>query len=574
MRAPRPIFVLCLVAVTVGAAAPAPLQAAPAPKRVRVEAPAGQSILVHGEYPPVQSSCADPEQPVLHARYRGAVEVARAPDGSLFVVGELPFEEYLKGIAEVPRSWPLEALKAQVVAARSYAAAQLSRTSSEGRTLGYDLCATDACQVYLGTGVESGAWGSRWVRGVEETAGQVLLHEGEPAETFYFSTSNGRTFTNQEIWGSDPLPYLPSVREEDDSESPLSRWKVKVPLGDLAKFLRRSGHWSGEPLRGVRVDGEALVLRGRAKARERFPLEEIRGALNAAAPCLAPDRYPPTGSGGSRLPQTVPSKWFDARVQGRALVLEGRGWGHGIGLVQWGAKGKADRGLGYDDILAAYYGGLRPQRHRSPGTIRVLIAKGLRSVTLAPSGEASLEGADRAPDPPWRITRAGAKRVRVRSGTAPVPLLQLSRVRPITETGTPARVTFEASGDLRARLEFLADEKVLATTPWRALESGRSSLQAPAPDGASLLRVRGTDGVDTVVTDAMRTASAEAPTSPPPEPSPVPSLERSTEPTPRAGPTSEDRGGPAFTILTGAAALAFMAATLLRWGHRKRLHHD
>jgi stage II sporulation protein D len=89
--------------------------------------------------------------------------VAKSDDGSLYLIGELGFEDYLKGIAEVPRSWPMEALKAQVVAARTYAMNSLQAGSSEGRALGYDLCATQACQVYLGMGVEAGAWGSRWV---------------------------------------------------------------------------------------------------------------------------------------------------------------------------------------------------------------------------------------------------------------------------------------------------------------------------------------------------------------------------------------------------------------------------
>jgi peptidoglycan hydrolase-like amidase len=93
----------------------------PPPNRASFTAAPGDSLLVHGEYPPVQSSCVDPTQPLLHARYRGTVEVLRAGDGSLSLIGELSFEDYLKGIAEVPRDWPMEALKAQVVAARSYA---------------------------------------------------------------------------------------------------------------------------------------------------------------------------------------------------------------------------------------------------------------------------------------------------------------------------------------------------------------------------------------------------------------------------------------------------------------------
>ena len=79
-------------------------------------------------------------------------------------------------------------------------------------------------------------------------------------------------------------------------------------------------------------------------------------------PCLKPGRYPP----GS-LPVTVPSRWMTMSSGPDAVVATGRGWGHGAGMVQWGAYGKARRGLSASDILAYYYGGLRPDRSPSPG---------------------------------------------------------------------------------------------------------------------------------------------------------------------------------------------------------------
>jgi stage II sporulation protein D len=144
------------------------IPAASAPSRLRITAPPGQSLLVRGEYPPIESSCVSPEQPLLHARYRGTIEIVRREDGSLSLIGELPFEEYVKGIAEVPRDWPVEALKAQVVAARTYALNRLQNTEPEGD---YDLCATTECQVYVGMKVGAGPWGARWIRAVDETAG-------------------------------------------------------------------------------------------------------------------------------------------------------------------------------------------------------------------------------------------------------------------------------------------------------------------------------------------------------------------------------------------------------------------
>lgn len=516
MRARRTLALLGVAALLSGGMDQAAAAVRRAPQKVTFEAPAGETLLVHGEYPPVESRCVEPTQPLLHARFRGAVEVHRGTDGSLFVIGELPFEDYLKGIAEVPRRWPTEALKAQVVAARSYALSRIAAPSSRARALGYDLCATDACQVYLGTGVERGAWGERWARAVDETAGEVLLFRGRPAQTLYFSTSNGRTYGNDEVWGTEPVPYLRGVPEADDGGSPLAHWEVAVPFADLARFLRAAGLWGGGPIRGVRDAGDHIVLRGGGRAR--LHRDVLRDALNATAGCLDPDAYPPAEPDGYRLPQTVPSVWYRARQEDGALVLEGRGWGHGVGMVQWGAEGKAERGLSYDDILAAYYGGLRPQPYGTPETIRVLIAEGLDSVTVAPSGEAKVRarGRVRTSDEPWAVEASGAG-LRLRRAAAPPAELRVTGFAAQRRGGAGAgfRASFTASGAVRARLEFLRGDEVVAVTPWGSHEGGEVTLSGtlPAGRGRYLVRARATDGVDTVLTPArpvVVTASAPA----------------------------------------------------------------
>src|SRR5215207_9599508 len=128
-RARRISFALTVVA-TLAALAPPVAEAQPGRepplRRVRIEAQPGETLLVHGTYPPVDSGCVgEDEQPLLHGRHRGAVEIHRSEDGSLFVIGELAFEDYVKGIAEVPPDWPMEAMKAQTVAARTYALSHL-----------------------------------------------------------------------------------------------------------------------------------------------------------------------------------------------------------------------------------------------------------------------------------------------------------------------------------------------------------------------------------------------------------------------------------------------------------------
>src|SRR5687768_326260 len=251
-------------------------------ERVRFTAAPGESLLVHGEYPPTQSSCVDPYQPLLHARYRGTVEVVRASDGSLSLIGELDFEDYLKGIAEVPRDWPMEALKAQVVAARTYALNRMIGGSGSGE---YDLCATTECQVYVGMKVEAGPHGSRWVQAVDETAGEALLYRGQPASTYYSSTSPGHTFDVEDVFGGEPLPYLRGKPERDDHASPLSRWRVEMPFDDLARFLSNQGLWSGGGIRSVRATQGSIQIAGGDKTT--LSKEDLRDALNDTASCLA-----------------------------------------------------------------------------------------------------------------------------------------------------------------------------------------------------------------------------------------------------------------------------------------------
>jgi SpoIID/LytB domain protein len=552
---------LTLLTVALGFMPPAPATAQPSPTRIRVEAPAGQSLLVHGEYPPTQSSCVDPYQPVLHARYRGAVEIVRSADGSLSLIGELPFEDYLKGIAEVPRDWPMEALKAQVVAARTYA---LNKLQAGSPSPDYDLCATTECQVYVGMEVEAGPWGDRWVRAVEDTAGQALVHDGVPAVTFYSSTSPGHTFDNEDVFGGEPLPYLRGVPERDDRASPVARWRVEMPLEDVARFLAVGGRWSGGPIRRVTASGGAIAFEGAGHAS--LSKDDLRDVLNEQASCRAPDRYPTTEPDGYQLPQTVPSDWYRAAQEGRNLVLVGRGWGHGVGMVQWGAFGKARRGLAYDDILAAYYGGLRPQVMEVPGTFRVLVAEGLRQITIVPPEGAAVDG---APAPPWTIA-AGA-RLRLRHSPAPVPLLETSAFHPepTATSGQPYRSAMVLSDDANVRLEFLQEQQVAGSTATVPLEEGRARVAPAIPElapGRYEVRAVADNGVDVVSTGAVPVrVIAAAPSPAPPSP---------TTTRPAAAPPATEKGR-SFPIVGGLAALGVVALlVLLASRGRKGLHRQ
>ncbi len=320
-----------------------------------------------------------PDRPSLDARYPGALSVGTSDDGTLTVTATISFREYLEGIAEVPPTWPRAALEAQVIAARSYVLSRTGWSGAEGGELEGTICATSDCQVYAGIPRPRPPGIERWYRAVRDTRGQVLLYGDRPADTVYSSTSNGRTYGNDEVFGSAPLPYLRPVDERDDGASPLSRWRVELPFGDLATVLRAAGSWPGGAIASASVGGSAIRLSGGGESHT-LDASGLRDAVNTWASCLLPRRYP---SGG--LPVTIPSGWFSVSSNPRGLTIDGRGWGHGVGMVQWGAYGKALRGWSAARILAFYYGGLTPRSYPEPGSMQVVVATGLRSLTVDPS---------------------------------------------------------------------------------------------------------------------------------------------------------------------------------------------
>ncbi|HEX5938246.1 MAG TPA: SpoIID/LytB domain-containing protein [Actinomycetota bacterium] len=382
----------------------------PGATSVQLTPPPGGSFLVRGRYPRTPTRCRDPEPTTLTGRFPGTLHVRRVDDGTLTLTIALPFDRYLEGIAEVPSSWPRAALDAQAIAARSYALATTGWSGAEGDSLGQAICATASCQVYRGIPVSPDPTYRRWVRAVRRTDGLVLLDEGRPATTVYYSTSNGRTYGNEDVFGSPPLPYLRPVVERDDGASPTSRWRVRLPFDDLTHILRAAGSWPRDRtiVAALPVAG-GVRLRG-GDATRTISADDLRAAVNTWAPCLEPASYPPRIPGG-RLPLTIPSHWLAFSAGDRSLLVTGRGWGHGVGMVQWGAYGKAGAGRSAEEILAFYYGGLRPRSYPQPGLIRVEVATGLVGLRLVASGAgAEIDGRP----VPRSLRISGRPRLRVR----------------------------------------------------------------------------------------------------------------------------------------------------------------
>jgi stage II sporulation protein D len=161
--------------------------------------------------------------------YRGRIVLAR--DGSgILVINSVGLEQYLYGVvpAEMPASWPAEALKAQAVVARSYALRSLRPASP------YDVFADVRSQVYRGVLAETAATNAA----VRATRARVVTAGGTIAQTFFFSTSGGRTATNEEAFGGTPISYLRSVDDPHDDLSPYHDWTARFTRRDAARRLK------------------------------------------------------------------------------------------------------------------------------------------------------------------------------------------------------------------------------------------------------------------------------------------------------------------------------------------------
>ncbi|HEV7685166.1 MAG TPA: SpoIID/LytB domain-containing protein, partial [Acidimicrobiia bacterium] len=309
--------------------------------------------------------------------YRGILELRRNGPG-VGAVNEVALDDYLKGISEVPSSWPAEALRAQAIAARTYLLWTLaSPPAGDAAALGAQICATDSCQVYSGVAKERAPGGPSWAAAVGDTAGEVLVSGGAPILAKYSACNGGRSVSGGK-------PYLKAVDDPDDARCPLSRWGLSVPYDDLGRALAVPG--TVRAVRGGAGDVEVdWTGADGAGGHLTVPHTDFRAKVGAA---VGP---PPDRS------KTVPSILFTIRGDdaGRVATLDGRGYGHGIGMSQWGAYGKALRGMKAGTILAAYYGGIQPTRvpaPKLPARVRVAIDTGAPPPAPKPAPATSAAG--------------------------------------------------------------------------------------------------------------------------------------------------------------------------------------
>ena len=324
--------------------------------------------------------------------YRGRLRVDFTGDQPL-IVNELSLADYLAAVvgSEMPSSWELEALKAQAVAARNYVLKRMEPNSV------YDICDSQNCQSYRGMDAETPAT----IRAVHETRGLVATYLGKMITAYYSANAGDETASASDVWGT-PVPYLNAVASPHDAEA-LSvawgasgyRWRRVIPVQMLAgiqtgggdvlgtltnvRVLRTSG--IGRPL-DVRLEGEkgTIVLSG----------DRIRTVLNLPSAFaefeIAPMEPLVLLNPSSRRVVSLLSKGYVLESRRRSLafdwapddirldrgslsivkfllparvVVHGRGFGHGVGMSQWGAQGLALDGHSFVEILGHYYPGIK-----------------------------------------------------------------------------------------------------------------------------------------------------------------------------------------------------------------------
>jgi stage II sporulation protein D len=266
--------------------------------------------------------------------YRGAIEVKRKKNGNLLVINDLDLEDYLKGVvaAEVPSDWEMEALKAQSVAARTYAVNQKRNSGKRP----YHILATVDSQMYLGKRSER----ERTTQALQETVGQVVLYRGEVIPAFYHSSCGGHTEDALILWGID-APYLKGVDCDCQQISKYGLWEKRFSRGAVVSALRREGF----RLRDISsIEIADLTPAGRVRS---VVIRHAAGATSIPADTLR------SALGNSQ----VPSIFFEPELLDGEVVFSGRGLGHGVGLCQWGAKELARQGQDYQAILLHYYPG-------------------------------------------------------------------------------------------------------------------------------------------------------------------------------------------------------------------------
>jgi len=325
-------------------------------------------------------------------QFYGGFQYQRIKGGDLTISNFLPMDDYVSCVVsrEMSASWPLEALKAQAVCARSYYQVNLGRHS------GFDICSTTHCQAYHGMSRTT----ARTDQAAAETAGLGAWYQGKPAQTYYYSSNGGASENVKNVWGSS-IPYLCGVVDPYEAyaadKNPYSSWSYTFTSAELTKKLQAKGY-NAAAVVDVKVElsptGNVKTLTLIDANGKSFPfvrtnvssflgvrsihytvtktesggvtvyytdgggtLSTMQGVSviggDGTITQLSGNPYVITGSGVEFLPAPEASGGGETTFR-----VDGGGWGHSVGMSQWGAYAMAQQGKTFEEILKFYYPGI------------------------------------------------------------------------------------------------------------------------------------------------------------------------------------------------------------------------
>ncbi|MBC8535563.1 SpoIID/LytB domain-containing protein [Feifania hominis] len=322
--------------------------------------------------------------------YRGAFEFKRNSGDDITFINVVSMEDYVKGVIpyEMSTSYPLDALKAQAVCARTYAMMNYTKHKSYG----FSVCSTTDCQVYGGTGYET----EKVRKASDETAGEVVTYNGKPIATYFYSSNGGYSESNANVWGGTALPYYSPVPDnfENLTTGNWGLWTSTATPDELTEYLNGKNYnftkivdcyvsQYTEPAGNVYeltiVDESGKVETIRRCDTVRIKLSKYLKSARFHVYTSLANVYINAGEkyekpiqqtyaiGADGVQQTV-GQVSNFHIQsaggvatpGRdsyAFVFDGSGYGHNVGMSQLGARGMADQGYSYRDILTYYYTG-------------------------------------------------------------------------------------------------------------------------------------------------------------------------------------------------------------------------
>lgn len=254
--------------------------------------------------------------------YRGGLRIVNR-NNNILIINILPLEEYLYGVvpAEVPYYWPMEALKAQAVLARTYALKCIINSAGKD----YDLENTQNSQVYKG---KSGEY-STTTEAVNSTKGEIIFYGNSIANVYFHSTCGGHTESAKNVWNIPNSPYLMGVECQYCNDSPWSEWERSIKREEWDKVIK------GNEIE-IEYDSSGRILRLNGVDGTR-----LRSIFN--------------------LPSTLV---MGIEVRDKEVIIKGKGYGHGVGVCQWGTKKMAELGFSYKDIISYYLPGVTIDAYR------------------------------------------------------------------------------------------------------------------------------------------------------------------------------------------------------------------